>query len=476
MRLFSNVTTSLTILAVVFTSTLSSTSFARTPDLEANKDERALSNPSYILGQYWFRKLNGSRALIDFPPAYDYLKDALSQILPQTNLYNTTVEMTLLNSSQSNAFVIPGNHLFIYSDIMEMITSEDMLYGLLAHEIAHLDLRHYERQSKHSGEELQKTLVMLGAGIAAALAGAGSDATTALWLGGIANQAENTLTYSRNQEQEADRRGREYLINADLAPDGMTKLFQAFFKQALGRPKLEFLSTHPSPNSRLSDSFSTDTKETILSNKVATDFEYFRASLLAYRAGIEDKPLTYLDQKIQDSDARNFAKGLFSYLVQSPDRALDFLNLLEKHNEFSDYLLAISYAAADKMDQGLAIVKMRLDLDPKNIIFSMLYAELTQSKPASISSNYLYEQRLIWRTNIQYYQSINNIPMALNYRALLDFSQGKDKVAEYLIKRAENDAQNNDKDIIQHTAEYFKIINEAEIQEDLEEEKFNLNK
>ena len=130
MRLFSNVTTSLTILAIVFTSTFSNMSNANLPDLEANKDERALSNPSYILGQHWFRKLNGSRALIDFPPAYDYLKDTLSHILPQTDLYNTTVEMALLNSSQSNAFVIPGNHLFIYSDIMEMITSEDMLYGL----------------------------------------------------------------------------------------------------------------------------------------------------------------------------------------------------------------------------------------------------------------------------------------------------------------------------------------------------------
>lgn len=473
MRLFSNVTTALSILAVVFTSTLSNISSASIPDLEANKDERALSNPSYILGQYWFRKLNGSRALIDFPPAYDYLKDALSQILPQTNLYNTTVEMTLLNSSQSNAFVIPGNHLFIYSDIMEMITSEDMLFGLLGHEIAHLDLRHYERQTKHSGEELQKTLVMLGAGIAAALAGAGSDATTALWLGGIANQAENTLTYSRNQEQEADRRGREYLINAGLAPEGMTKLFQAFFKQALGRPKLEYLSSHPSPNSRLSDSFSTETKETILSNNRATDFEFFRASLLAYRAGIEDNPFTYLDQKIQDNDAKNFAKGLFSYLIQSPDRALVFLNKLEKHNQFTDYLQALSYAAAGQTEQGLNIINNRLDLAPKDILFSMLYAQLTKTKPISVHSNYLYEQRLIWRANIQYYQSRNNIPMALNYRALLDFSQGKDKTAGYLINRAENDAKDSDKNTIQETAEKFKIINEAEKQEGLAEENRN---
>ncbi|MCB5161810.1 M48 family metallopeptidase [Marinomonas algarum] len=467
MRLFSHVTTGLSILTLVFASTFSQASL---PDLEANKDERALSNPSYILGQYWFRKLNGSRALIDFPPAYDYLKQAMSRILPQTSLYNTTIEMTLLNSSQSNAFVIPGNHLFIYSDIMEMIDNEDMLYGLLAHEIAHLDLRHYERQTQRSGEELQKTLVMLGAGIAAALAGGGGDATTALWLGGIANQAENTLTYSRNQEQEADRRGRGYLTEANLAPDGMTQLFQAFFRQALGRPKLEFLSTHPSPDSRLADSLNADTKSTILSKREQSDFIYFRASVLAYRAGLEEKPLTYLEQKIYDQDAKLFAKALFSYLIQSPERALLFLKQQSAQNTFGEYLKALSYAALEKKAESLAIIDTRLALAPNSLLFSSLRSQLNQDKPSVLNAEYLYENRLIWRANIQYYKSIGNIPMALHYRALLDFSQGKDKTAGYLIKRAERDAVAHEKDIINSTKLYFDKINEAEKQEDLDDE------
>ncbi|MEP0073570.1 MAG: M48 family metalloprotease, partial [Marinomonas sp.] len=370
---------------------------AAIPDLEANKDERSLSNPSYILGQHWFRKLNGSRALIDFPPAYDYLKDTLSKILPQTSLYNKTVEMTLLNSSKSNAFVIPGSHMFIYSDILETITSEDMLLGLLAHEVAHLELRHYERQSQHSSEELQKTLTLIGAGIAAALAGADADATTALWLGGLANQAENTLTYSRNQEQEADRRGRQYLISAGLSPEGMNDLFQAFFKRALGRPKLEFLSTHPSPDTRLSDSFSTDAKETIISYKEPSDFEYFRATLLAYRAGLEERPYTYLDQQIQDITAKNFAKGLFSYLIQSPDRSIMFLERLNKHNRFTDYLKALSFTASGKKDKSIEVIKQQLDIAPNDIIFSMLLAQLDNLQPQEVKADYLYEKRLFWR-------------------------------------------------------------------------------
>lgn len=467
MRLFSNVTTSFFILTIVFACIFSNASHANIPDLEANKDERALSNPSYVLGQHWFRKLNGSRALIEFPPAYDYLKNALSHLLPQTNLYNTKVEMTLLNSTQSNAFVIPGNHLFIYSDILEMINDEEMFYGLLAHEIAHLDLRHYERQSQHSGEELQKTLLLLGAGIAAALAGADPDTTTALWIGGIANQAENRLTYSRAQEQEADRRGRELLMNAGLSPEGMTKLFRAFFQRALGRPKLEFLSTHPSPDTRLSDSFSTEPKDTLLQSRPDTDFEFFRASVLAYRAGLEEQPLAYLDQVILHSDAKNFAKGLFSYITQSPHQALMYLADVDKPNRFTVYLQSLSYEASGQRDKALAIIRTQLELNPNNLLFSLPYAQITNALPLRGASTldesyYLYEKRLIWRSKIHYFKANNNTAMTLNYRAQLDFSQGKDTTAQHLIKRAENNASLDEQTLIENTKRYFDLIKEVE--------------
>lgn len=467
MRLFLNVTTSFFALSIVFATFFIPTGHANIPDLEANKDERSLSNPSFVLGQHWFRKINGSQALIDYPPAYEYLRDALSHLLPQTNLYNTTVELTLLNSTQSNAFVIPGNHLFIYSDILEMINNEEMFYGLLAHEIAHLDLRHYERRTRRSGEEAQKALVLLGAGIVAALAGAGADATTALWLGGIANQAENRLTYSRSQEQEADRRGQELLISAGLPPEGMTKLFQAFFRRAIGRPQVEFLSTHPSPDTRLTDAFSTREIESVMNTRPNAEFEFFRASLLAYRAGLEELPLNYLDQVIVNQDANKFAKGLFSYLSQSPNKALIYLEDITKPNAFTEYLSILSYEATGQHEKAIQMITDRLALNPRNVLFSTLLAQLTTSRPVHNSNTnkaytYLFEQRLIWRANIQYFQSLNNTAMSLNYRALLDFSQGKDTTAQNLIKRAENQAQPHEKAAIASTKRYFDLIKELE--------------
>ncbi|MGR0279667.1 M48 family metalloprotease [Marinomonas dokdonensis] len=470
MRLFQHVTSRLTILVFVFTGSFANTSLAETPDIAAIKDERSLSNPSYILGQYWFRKLNGSRALIDFPPAYEYFRDAIATLTPQTRLYNKTVEMTLLNSTQSNAFVIPGNHMFIYSDIMEMINNENMFYGLLSHELAHLELKHYERQKQQSSEELSKALVLIGAGIAAALSGAGGDATTALWLGGIANQAENTLKYSREQEQEADRRGREYLKAAGLPEEGMTQLFQAFFKKALGRPTLEFLSTHPSPNNRLADSLTFEKSNDIFSTATNPEFNYFRASVLAYRAGLNDQPYDYLGQQITDINASNFAKALFSYLINQPERSLTLLSKITDSNLYTEYLKALSLIKTGESDQAIEVIQYQLDLAPKNLLFAALKAQITHTKALDFGTEYLYEKRLIWRANIQFYQHSNNIPMALYYRSLLDFSQGKSKEAQLLIRRSEHEAFNTDKEIIRKASNRFKLIKEAEASQDLKDD------
>ncbi|REG85831.1 M48 family metallopeptidase [Marinomonas pollencensis] len=469
MRLFSAVTTKLSILLVVFSISFSNSAYSILPDLTATKDERSLSNPSYVVGQHWFRKLNGSASVIDFPPAYDYLKGALSRILPQTSLYNKMIEMTLLNSTQTNAFVIPGNHLFIYSDIMEIITSEDTFYGLLAHEVSHLDLNHYERQTQHAGEEFHKNLLLIGAGFAAALAGADPDASAALWMGGMANQVDGLLSYSRTQEQEADRHGRQYLVDAGLDPKGMNTLFSALAKASSHRPQLEFLSSHPLPQTRMADSLSTSSPKSILETRNHSDFDYFRATLLTYRAMLADDPYHYLASIFPDSqsDVGHYAKALLHYLDQSPDQALNSLSKVNHSNRFIDYLRVKSFAANNQQSNALAILKAKLSLAPKDIVFSTLYAELTNKKPETLKTPYLYQKKQMWEAYMNYYQGISNIPMALNYKALYEFSQGKDKQAENLISRAYRDISLQDKEIVKKTEEYFERIKEVEKRQDI---------
>ncbi|SBS37464.1 TPR repeat-containing protein YfgC precursor [Marinomonas spartinae] len=472
MKPFSTFITNLAILVIVFLGTFSTQSHAELPNLSSTKDERSLSNPSYVIGQHWFRQINSSQAVIAFPPAYNYVRQALSTIVPHTSLDNKMIEITLLNSTQSNAFVIPGNHLFIYSDIMEMITNEDMFYALLSHEVAHLDLNHYERQSQFSSQELSKTLIMIGASLAAAAAGAGSDATSALWIGGMANQAENTLTHSREQEQEADRQGRRYMKAAGLNPQGMNHLFKAMFKASLGRPRLEFLSTHPLPKTRIADSMSFQKEDSILRQKESSrDFLFFRATMLAYRAILSNRVDYALLQSIPNEDAYNFAQALVAYLQQSPQKALTFLAKVHTHNRFVSYLKALSLQSDGQKKAALKVVEGVLNLAPNDLSFGTLYATFTHTKYRGVEvPRYLYEKKQVWEADITYYRDRQNIPIALNYKALLDFSLGQDKEAQRLLFRALQDAKDTDKPLIKRTQDEIDRIKEAEKEEGIRDD------
>ncbi|TYL48004.1 hypothetical protein [Marinomonas sp. IMCC 4694] len=96
------------------------------------------------------------------------------------------------------------------------------------------------------------------------------------------------------------------------------------------------------------------------------------------------------------------------------------------------------------------------------LLFSTLKAGIDQTLPPIESSPYLYEQRLSWRTHIQYYKTLNNMPMALYYHALLDFNQGKNEIAQSLLNRALKDAKQNELIIMNKTKKQFDIIIEAE--------------
>jgi len=418
------------------------------PNLEANLDEQSLSNPSYIVGQHWFRRLNGSQQLIVFPPAYDYLRNALSTLLPHTGLYQKNIEIGLLNSSKSNAFVLPGNHLFIYSGMLSKIKNEQTFYALLAHELAHLDLKHYERQNQHNKQEQSKAMLMIGAGIAAALAGAQGDATYALFLSGIANKEENRLSYSRIQEQEADRQARKYLANAGLGKNATSDLFLTFFQTSIGQEPIEFLSTHPIPETRLADSLSTQPLKSILKQGDQSQFNQFRASMIAYRASLLQDSDTYLDSQLSSISDQNYAKALVAFLNNDTENALKLTKSLNEAHDNQAYLKAKIFINNNKKPQADEIIKHQLSLNENQLAFIELSSNKYAFNPNNAQQSKLlqYQKDIINRIHLKHAKDTKNLALTRAYEAEIAFSKGQSQAALNLLKRAEPLA--NTKDLV----------------------------
>lgn len=138
------------------------------------------------------------------------------------------------DDSTLNAFCTPGGYIYIYTGILKFLDSEDQFAGVLAHEIAHADMRHSTRQmTKMFGIQI---LLDVLAGDAAAL----KQVTGAL-IG---------LKFSRKHEEEADEKSVEYLCPTDYNAAGGAGFFIKINEMGGSSPP-EFLSTHPNSADRV---------------------------------------------------------------------------------------------------------------------------------------------------------------------------------------------------------------------------------
>ncbi len=155
-------------------------------------------------------------------------------------------EWTLIDDDQTvNAWALPGGKSAVYTGMLRMAKSDDELAVVMGHEAAHAIAR-------HAGERISGNMVVQGAmqGAGAALGDMSPAAQQATMAAlGLGSNVGVLLPWSRMQESEADELG--LLIAADAGYDPRTSVdLWTRMGQQGGSPP-EFLSTHPSENTRI---------------------------------------------------------------------------------------------------------------------------------------------------------------------------------------------------------------------------------
>jgi predicted Zn-dependent protease len=147
-----------------------------------------------------------------------------------------------------NASCMPGGKIVVYTGILPVTQTEDGLAVVLGHEVAHALLNHgQQRVSAGLLQQLGALSVMVGMGIAGA-----SDETQAMVLiaYGIGTQFGAALPFSRSHESEADHYGLLLMAIAGYNPEVAAPFWERM-AAAGGGGMPEFLSTHPSPATRI---------------------------------------------------------------------------------------------------------------------------------------------------------------------------------------------------------------------------------
>ena len=158
-------------------------------------------------------------------------------------------EVTVFEDDQVNAFALPGGKIGVYSGLLDVAETDDQLAAVIGHEVAHVMADHgNERVSQQFATQggLQVVSAFLGGS-----GGAGSQAImSALGLGA---QVGILLPFSRTQESEADTVGLELMARAGFDPRQSVDLWRNMAEASGGGGQAEFLSTHPSNDSRINN-------------------------------------------------------------------------------------------------------------------------------------------------------------------------------------------------------------------------------
>ena len=178
----------------------------------------------------------------------DYVDDLVERLGAAAPGHKFPYQAKVVNATDINAFALPGGYLYLNRGLIEAARSEGELAGVLAHEIAHIALRH----GTHNASKAYAT--QAGIGVLGGILTRGKTRSTAQIINLIGGLGLNAvfLKYSRDAETQADIVGAQILSRAGYDPMDMANFFEVLRKQHDKDPGrlAQFISSHPSPANR----------------------------------------------------------------------------------------------------------------------------------------------------------------------------------------------------------------------------------
>ena len=178
----------------------------------------------------------------------DYVDDLVERLGGAAPGHKFPYQGKVVNATDINAFALPGGYLYLNRGLIEAARTEGELAGVVAHEIAHIALRH----GTHNASKAYAA--QAGIGVLGGILTRGKPRSTAQIINVIGGLGLNAvfLKYSRDAETQADIVGTQILHRAGYNPMDMANFFEVL-RQQHGRDPgrlAEFMSSHPSPANR----------------------------------------------------------------------------------------------------------------------------------------------------------------------------------------------------------------------------------
>lgn len=222
------------------------------PDMGTSAGSTLSIGQEMQMGDYYVRQLRGSAPLINDPLLVQYINGLGMRLVSHANSVKTPFHFYLINNDEINAFAFFGGNVVLHSALFRYADNESQLASVMAHEISHVTQRHLARAMED--QKRSAPLTWAGALGSILLAMASPQAGMAALTGTLAGTQQGVISFTQQNEQEADRIGIQVLQRSGFDPQAMPTFLEKLLDQARysTRPP-EILLTHPLPESRLAD-------------------------------------------------------------------------------------------------------------------------------------------------------------------------------------------------------------------------------
>ncbi len=306
---------------------------------------RAISIPEeQKIGREFVKMVRETQIIVHDPIITNLIDTVGGIILEQLPPQPFEYRFHLVQEDTFNAFAGPGANIFFNTGLLHHLDTVDELAGVMAHEIAHAANRHVSQAIDRSRIVSVTTLAGILAGV---LVGSKADANLgqSIAMGSMALGQSAMLTFTRENETEADQQGLNLMLKTCFSPKGLltglVKIREADFQGVEGIP--DYFKTHPGTKSRIAHLESLieniqETRHTCKQN-FAYDMVQNRIIGLYTDADKAEKKLGILVEKHPDNPAYRYGLALALARKSRTGQALSLLKEALRTRVFDPMIL-----------------------------------------------------------------------------------------------------------------------------------------
>ncbi|MCX6345378.1 MAG: M48 family metalloprotease [Armatimonadetes bacterium] len=172
-------------------------------------------------------------------------------------------EFKIVEDKDANAFSLPGGKIYINSGLLDLVSSDSELAGVLAHEIAHAAHHHVTKLLNEQAKIDKYVAIIAILGILGKAKG--SDIRNVMMGASMVRQGKIS-GYTMQAEQDADQTAISYMVKTQYDPLGMVDFMKKLDKMHDENPTapLGIYQTHPAPFRRVASIYKALKKENII--------------------------------------------------------------------------------------------------------------------------------------------------------------------------------------------------------------------